>query len=1069
MFKKYFIAIILSFAILAGSFVYPYDNKVYAEKQNITYVAFGDSIAEGYAINLKTKTDSESLITGADDSYDIVDGCYVDLVNKKLNENYNVQAYNYAYSGDTCQDLLNYLCGDNGFYDYTNNSVKNGEANNNRYTSLTNLQVYESVKNANIITICIGANNILKEAKTLIPQFLGLSSPSVTRAEMEQKLEKKILGDEESNIKGFKAEFNELLNVLNNLNPNAKIYFTNIYNPYKSLILDSSITSNSLISMAAPQLTQANLNIISDVTELAIAGGTDSSGENFTGLNNVIFDGISNFDKPNNFKFVNSKTLFDDKYDSTNRTGYNQYVNTQLENLTMDKVNFSEIMSNPGKVIGDYIDPHPTKQGHNLIYTAHENCGLEVYLPTQEPEFNYSFKINNQDVLNSYTLSEGESLNIVCSIDNADYTYSYVYTIKQDGTIKNGYNINPITINYQDFSAGEYQLYVSITASKDDDNLPICTDELITNITINKIENVIVSFVTNCETTLSSQTIKKGSKITAPEISRNNYNLVGWFIDEQFTTLWDFNNNITTDLTLYAKWEIVTNNVTFDYNGGKVGDNTRQVVKVEINGIVSKPDVNNTPTLEKYIFIGWFTDLNSDVEFDFSTPIVSDLTIYAKWEKVIFNVTFDYNGGHVGSASQTIVEVNKNNLVQTPTNNPTREDFTFTGWYADINGTQLWDFGNNKITQDVTIFAGWDIKVFYITIDYNGGLFNGRTTETRKVAKGNNIDKIEANGIYKSGYKFCYWYIDNMETELNFPYTPTKDEIIFAYWKEAVNINVYTEVDEESEKYIVYKNSTLNEIYNEIKPHKYGTTFLNWYSNQSLTNKLDGNYVVSNNENLYIRWAKLSCTDENLLRQSYSPITKNVEWHIDANKSSKLKWQVNGEIVNVVIVNGDDGANWTFKPSQYGVGIYAITCLVDDIVVNGKSIEIEYSIPITLSISPNKIIGRRTYCLEVDNKEYYDASKFVWFKTEDNFSNDFSERIGTGLELKYTFASDCKVCVKYLEYEDATDGVTSNSLEIKVDNYVDETATISIVIAVGVIALIVAGMIISRKRYNDYF
>ena len=808
MLKKYLIAIIFIF-VLIGVYIIPYENKVFAQNQNITYVAFGDSIAEGYAINLKTKTDSESLITGADDSYTNVENCYVDLINKELSKSFSVEMFNYAYSGDTCQDLLDFLCGDNGFYDYSNNLVKNGENNNQRYTSLTNLQVYQSVKNANIITICIGANNILQKASILIPQFLGISSSTVTRAEIEQILEKQILGDQDSNIKGFQAEFNQLLSVLNKLNPNAKIYFTDVYNPYKSLILDTSITSNSLVAMMLPKITQANLDTISDITELAIVGGTDSSGKNFVGINNVINKSITNFSQSNNFKFVNSKTLFDAKYDQTNKTEYNQNVNTQLENLTMDKINISEILSNPSDALYDYMDPHPTKQGHRLIFDAHKNCGLNV-----------------------------------------------------------------------------------------------------------STQDVTVSFVTNCQTSISSMVVKKETQISAPDLSNPNHVLVGWYIDEQFVTAWDFANPVTTDLTLYAKWE-----------------------------------------------------------------------------KTIFEVTFDYNGGTLG----------------------------------------------------------------------------GKFAETIKVQKGKCIENLETDEIFKSGYKFCYWFTDNSKTELSFPYIPTKDETIFAFWKESVTINVYAQVDEELQSYTIFKNSTLSDIYNQIIPKKDGTIFLNWYFDKTFTNKLNTDYIFTDNQNLYAKWAKISCEDENLLNQLFSPTSQDIQWHIDANKSSNVKWQVNGNVVYETVIDGDAGSNWTFKPSKYGAGLYKITCLIDDEIVNGKTVKIGYSIPKNITILTIKMKGMKTYFFEVDNKQYYDSSKFVWFITNDNVSNDFSQRIGVGTELKYTFTSNCKLCVKYMENESATDAIISNVLQIKTDVHIDITVVVFISVTVGIVTMIFVGIIIRKYKIKNYY
>lgn len=44
---------------------------------------------------------------------------------------------------------------------------------------------------------------------------------------------------------------------------------------------------------------------------------------------------------------------------------------------------------------------------------------------------------------------------------------------------------------------------------------------------------------------------------------------------------------------------------------------------------ISEPTM---PTVEGYTFIGWFENIESDMPYDFNTPITSDLTLIAKWE-----------------------------------------------------------------------------------------------------------------------------------------------------------------------------------------------------------------------------------------------------------------------------------------------------------------------------------------------------------------------------------------------------------------------------------------------------
>ena len=67
--------------------------------------------------------------------------------------------------------------------------------------------------------------------------------------------------------------------------------------------------------------------------------------------------------------------------------------------------------------------------------------------------------------------------------------------------------------------------------------------------------------------------------------------------------------------------------VTFDYNDGKT--TTSEVVKE--NGKATKIEV----TRDGYTFKGWYKDKECITIFDFDTEITGDITLYAKWEKVV--------------------------------------------------------------------------------------------------------------------------------------------------------------------------------------------------------------------------------------------------------------------------------------------------------------------------------------------------------------------------------------------------------------------------------------------------
>lgn len=74
-----------------------------------------------------------------------------------------------------------------------------------------------------------------------------------------------------------------------------------------------------------------------------------------------------------------------------------------------------------------------------------------------------------------------------------------------------------------------------------------------------------------------------------------------------------------------------TNNkytITFETNDGSAIDPKT----VDEGIILKKPD---DPTKAGYTFAGWYTDAERTKPYDFENAVVSDMTLYAKWEKVV--------------------------------------------------------------------------------------------------------------------------------------------------------------------------------------------------------------------------------------------------------------------------------------------------------------------------------------------------------------------------------------------------------------------------------------------------
>ena len=118
------------------------------------------------------------------------------------------------------------------------------------------------------------------------------------------------------------------------------------------------------------------------------------------------------------------------------------------------------------------------------------------------------------------------------------------------------------------------------------------------------------------------------------------------------------------------------------------------------------------PTKEGYTFVGWYLDEALKNPY-VGQPIMSDTTLYAKFEINKYTVSFNAAGGN----SVDSVTADWNTAVQCPT--PTRLGYTFVGWFM-ADGTQ---YDGQPVTEDMTLTAHWEIVVCTVTFKVNGEVY----------------------------------------------------------------------------------------------------------------------------------------------------------------------------------------------------------------------------------------------------------------------------------------------------------------------------------------------------------
>lgn len=196
---------------------------------------------------------------------------------------------------------------------------------------------------------------------------------------------------------------------------------------------------------------------------------------------------------------------------------------------------------------------------------------------------------------------------------------------------------------------------------------------------------------------ISTQTIDRGGKFTEPAApSKENHTFAGWYNgDEKF----DFDADTTNApnvLNLVAKWDINQYTVQFVSDHGSFADQPIE------HGKTIKTDELTIPEVEGYTFDGWYTDATRTKEFDFSTPITSNTTVYAKWTANDYEVSFITEHGK----TPTSQNVKYNGTADDP-GKLSAEGYTFIGWYADEAHKTKFDF-STPITSDTKVYAKWE-------------------------------------------------------------------------------------------------------------------------------------------------------------------------------------------------------------------------------------------------------------------------------------------------------------------------------------------------------------------------
>ena len=191
-----------------------------------------------------------------------------------------------------------------------------------------------------------------------------------------------------------------------------------------------------------------------------------------------------------------------------------------------------------------------------------------------------------------------------------------------------------------------------------------------------------------------------------------------------------------------------------------------------------------------------FDGHNAGSHFEFNSNLIK------KQDQEQVKVTFDPQGGSPTPDSQ---QVEKGKVATEPTN-PTKNGYTFTGWYTEKECKNKYNF-STAVEDNKTLYAGWEAIQYNITYVLNGGNNDSRNPSTYTKE-----DTVTFKSPTKENSTFLGWYenADFSGNPIGSISNRTGNITLYAKWKtnEAENAKYKTEYyTEENGKYILRDTS----------------------------------------------------------------------------------------------------------------------------------------------------------------------------------------------------------------------------------------------------------------------
>lgn len=221
---------------------------------------------------------------------------------------------------------------------------------------------------------------------------------------------------------------------------------------------------------------------------------------------------------------------------------------------------------------------------------------------------------------------------------------------------------------------------------------------------------------TNSDNNPAAYTVE--SAVTLEDPVKAGYRFLGWYTaaDDTGSKITEIPAGSSGARTLYARWEAVEQTYEIHHMleipDGSGYEREETVTAAALTGTTVSIGKEQSKAYTGFTF--------DESRLEDSTGVVpgeGTLVLKLYYSRNRYVVTFDSGIG----ADPEAQSVPYQSFVTEP-EKPSREGYTFTGWYVAAENPGQWDFGDNMVTEDTRLIAGWTANTYNVTFDRQGGI-----------------------------------------------------------------------------------------------------------------------------------------------------------------------------------------------------------------------------------------------------------------------------------------------------------------------------------------------------------